>query len=571
MEPVSAEVKDMGSTTSKEAPKLRAPTTFRIRTGKEGILPVLLEGTDATEVFPYLPEINAKYRDYIRRQNWGAKGIPKDMGPTDITPPDVIADLAFVRNRVEVEELPGFKELSEQKSKSALPKAEILDGQLCIDSVPVGHTVVMYMGLAIGEHEGKLVGATYDMDGDGDSKSAFSPTVLGADGKMWLPATEDEYLKARALYALQANRRGIMFSAGASSHSALLLRSKEEVLKRFRNMFENVPEITVEDIMPVHLFVTGYDWKIQRHAGILREFLGETAPLAREGSGSFLYLDAAWQCWIRYKRRFIPVEIFAGSDGRFLISGWCQREITKSEGVEAYSGHALQHTLLTWCLGPMTTRDNHTTISAEDGLRKLRPVDNSMLDPGDPVAQAVAIFLLTQAKSLTQLETVTAIRRRSKWPCLYIAGSANYPNNSKTEMGACSRGKPFPYRVDIILPDRFINITGSATLAAYGTGEGNPLLYSTFLTKGVLKEHRDAKVLPVGDGKDHLDFLYNTYLSDPEEVKHLMGLLGIAELHPIEEKYKIIADRFAELRAKGVDPITNAKIAKTPKTKGAVA
>lgn len=92
------------------------------------------------------------------------------------------------------------------------------------------------------------------------------------------------------------------------------------------------------------------------------------------------YGGPVWCVWLRYAGVLsLQGNVWVDPDGLFLMSSWCQREgaheAAKIPGSEAYHGGTMQHTLLTWAMGPGSLKlaEQHPSYK-KFSLRPLRRV-----------------------------------------------------------------------------------------------------------------------------------------------------------------------------------------------------
>lgn len=80
------------------------------------------------------------------------------------------------------------------------------------------------------------------------------------------------------------------------------------------------------------------------------------APMGDSGARPMLYDGPAWCVGIRLGKDFLPGRVFVNTQGDFICSDWCQREVDKGGGIDLITGKNTKHSLLTWLAGPGMSR-----------------------------------------------------------------------------------------------------------------------------------------------------------------------------------------------------------------------
>lgn len=161
--------------------------------------------------------------------------------------------------------------------------------------------------------------------------------------------------------------------AGMANHA-------EEMLGKLRDQIKTLPGVSIYSIHPRWLrYFSDGDMSSQKTSGI--DGTLRLAPGVGSGLRPLLYDGPAWVVGIFLGKKMIPGRVFVNSEGQFLCSDWCQREVDKRGGIDLITGKNTKHTLATWIAGPGLSRfaQGERVIKASHGTVRKAKVDLNRL------------------------------------------------------------------------------------------------------------------------------------------------------------------------------------------------
>lgn len=493
-------------------------------------LPRITPTADLMEVVPHLPNINLGLKTAVdtTAKRHGLKYWKEDVWPV----PFELADLMAEQSMIRAFEHPRRKWAM---GVETIPITED-DGLLFSDAGPVEEAVVFGRGVSYGV--GLESGARYEFSEEERNRPSISRWAYGYVYAPGQPArivrTPDE---ADVLRTMQNHVAETFYAAYITEESMAMFERREQVLERFTAMVAGTPEVQVIDVMPVHLHVAGTAWGHQRRGHTLLPKL-TGASSASEGA-LYTYNAPAWLVGLRLGGSVLQGAVYCREDGRFLISTWCQREVTKDGLYEAYGGGAMGHTLLTWALGPGFHRASYGPNSARSHLAlrpaRLKEASAPVIKIGNEKAAAALAFLCGDAKSLTSDgANWKGVGPSTPWPALYcpkdsplfnLGGNAN-----RAEHILPGVDQKAQLRIDVMTPLNFVSVYGTVNATRVDIGGGNTLLVvgvQDASTGDMIKGAAVKRKKGAGGPEVYPELIYNYTLKDPEEAAMLMELLGV--------------------------------------------
>jgi len=129
---------------------------------------------------------------------------------------------------------------------------------------------------------------------------------------------------------------------------------------------------------------------------------GRDARYTYQHGSTVAYRKPAWAVWLRYEGHYdLNGIVWIDEDGVFLMSAWCQRESSTEGsgqlGREEYHGTSMQHTILTWALGPGSQKLSETNRAAGQRF-KMRALPNNAAIPPSPIVSLAQELLMLDVR-----------------------------------------------------------------------------------------------------------------------------------------------------------------------------
>lgn len=203
-------------------------------------------------------------------------------------------------------------------------------------------------------------------------------TLLNCDGTISNDTMDEETYRAYLPLMQRAPRPGNGFTMDViCAEVAHLVKDTPEMLAKLNAQLAGLPGTSVYMAQPRWLrYYSDGDMSSQRSAlhGI------RNAPYPVRDGGEYmrplLYDGPAWVVGLRLGDKLLPGRCFVNSNGDFICSDWCQREVDKGGGIDLYTGANVKHTLMTWVAGPAISRFGPADLKEAHQLRPMRKVNS---------------------------------------------------------------------------------------------------------------------------------------------------------------------------------------------------